>query len=112
MSFSGAYPNLGNIMKLSSAVTRSITAENVYGEKGRGGMADWSETPQPEVVKIGQPWDKNRHAGDLGQGWKIRPAIRATSEDRKIRSMRPRVLLSWSPPGRRLTYSPNSPRHA
>ena len=75
MSFSGAYPTLGNIMKLSSAVTRSITAENVYGEKGRGGMAEVSDTPQPEVVRIGQPWDRNRHAGDLGQTWKVRPAL-------------------------------------
>jgi len=75
MAFNGASMNLGNIAKLSTALSRSITAENVYGEKGRGGMAEVSETPQPEVVRIGQPWEKNRHAGDLGRGWKVRPAM-------------------------------------
>lgn len=76
MAFNGAYMNLGNIMKLSNAVTRSITAENVYGEKGKGGMADQSETPQPEVAKIGQRWDSpNFSARDLGKTWKVRPCI-------------------------------------
>ncbi|NLG98916.1 MAG: DUF2961 domain-containing protein [Chloroflexi bacterium] len=76
MTFNGAYMNLGNIMKLSNAVTRSITAENVYGEKGKGGMADLTEAPQPEVEKIGQKWDgPNSCARDLGQKWKVRPCI-------------------------------------
>jgi len=62
---------LGNISRLANARTRSITAENVYGEKGRGGMADVSDTPQPEVVKIGQKWDgANKCARDLGRTWK------------------------------------------
>jgi len=52
--FNGAYVGLGNIAKLSQAVTRSITAENVYGEKGRGGMAEVSAAPQAEVIKLGQ----------------------------------------------------------
>ncbi len=76
MSFNGAYMSLGNIMKLSNAVTRSITAENVYGEKGKGGMAEVSAVPQPEVEKIGQVWDgPNACARDLGQTWKVRPCI-------------------------------------
>ncbi len=76
MSFNGAYMSLGNIMKLSDAVTRSITAENVYGEKGKGGMADVSAAPQPEVERIGQVWDgPNACARDLGQTWKVRPCI-------------------------------------
>ncbi|MBI3920890.1 MAG: DUF2961 domain-containing protein [Armatimonadetes bacterium] len=76
MSFNGACMNLGNIMKVSNAVTRSITAENVYGEKGRGGRAEVSDTPQPEVVKIGQRWDgPNSCARDLGLKWKVRPCI-------------------------------------
>lgn len=76
MSFTGANMNLGNIMKLSSAVTRSITAENVYGEKGKGGMADLTVEPQAEVAKIGQVWDgPNPCARDLAQTWKIRPCI-------------------------------------
>lgn len=75
MPFNGAQMSMGNIMKLSNAVTRSITAENVYGEKGRGGMAEVSDTPQPEVVKIGQNWQKQSGARDLGRKWKVRPSI-------------------------------------
>ena len=67
---------LGTISRLSKTVTRSITAENVYGEKGRGGMAEVSATPQPEVVKIGQLWEgPNSCARDLGRTWKVRPCI-------------------------------------
>ncbi len=74
--FNGSGLGLGNISKLSNAVTRSISAENVYGEKGRGGMADLTEAPQPEVVRIGQKWDgPNACARDLGQRWKVRPCI-------------------------------------
>jgi hypothetical protein len=76
MAFNGAYMHLGNVMKLSSAVTRSITAENVYGEKGRGGMAEVSATPQEAVKRIGQKWDgPNSCARDLGRTWKVRPCI-------------------------------------
>ncbi len=76
MSFNGLCTGLGNIMKLSDARTRSVTAENVYGEKGRGGMADVSETPQPVVERIGQAWDgPNACARDLGRKWKVRPCI-------------------------------------
>lgn len=79
--FNGINMHLGNIMKLSNAETRSITAENVYGEKGKGGMAEVSETPQPEVVRIGQQWDgPNTVATTLGQGWKVRPCITLPGE--------------------------------
>ncbi|MBE0699424.1 MAG: hypothetical protein IH586_21080, partial [Anaerolineaceae bacterium] len=81
MSFNGAYMNLGNIMKLSNARSRSITAENVYGEKGKGGMADLTEAAQAEVAKIGQKWDgPNACARDLGQPWKVRPCITLPKE--------------------------------
>jgi Protein of unknown function (DUF2961) len=67
---------LGNIFQLSDARTRLITAENVYGEKGRGGMADNTVEPQPEVQKIGQHWDgPNSCARELGQRWKVRPCV-------------------------------------
>jgi len=67
---------LFGISQLSDTQTRSITAENVYGEKGRGGMAEVSVTPQPEAVKIGQKWDgPNNCARDLGRTWKVRPCI-------------------------------------
>ena len=67
------YPGLGNLMKLSNAQTRSISPENVYGEKGRGGMAD--VTPQEEVTRIGQKWTPNRSVRELGHKWKVRPCI-------------------------------------
>ncbi|MHB9133950.1 MAG: glycoside hydrolase family 172 protein [Armatimonadota bacterium] len=74
--FNGLGMGLGNISRLSNAQTRSITAENVYGEKGKGGMAECSDTPQPEVERIGQVWDgANPCARDLGQTWKVRPCI-------------------------------------
>jgi hypothetical protein len=56
-NFTGAYMHMGNIMKLSTARTRSICPENVYGEKGEGGMAEISAEPQPDVAKIGQAWE-------------------------------------------------------
>src|ERR1035437_964889 len=54
---------------LPSLFTRSISPENLSGEKGKGGMAD--------------PADKEKHnaanasnaARDLGQGWKINPYV-------------------------------------
>ena len=76
MSFNGLGMGLGNISKLSNAQTRSLSAENVYGEKGRGGMAEWSTTPQAEVEKIGQKWSApNPASRDLGRTWKVRPFI-------------------------------------
>ncbi len=81
MAFNGASMHLGNIMKLSNAVTRSITAENVYGQKAKGGMADLSAEPQEDVARIGQKWDgPNPCARDLEQTWKIRPCITLPKE--------------------------------
>jgi len=37
--FDGLHMNLGNLSRLSKAKTRSISAENFTGEKGKGGMA-------------------------------------------------------------------------
>ncbi len=61
-SFNGLNVNLGNLGLLSNAQTRSISAENVTGEKGKGGLAT--------------PSSPNHPARELGQGWKIAPAIR------------------------------------
>jgi hypothetical protein len=61
MSFNGLNMHLGNLSRLSAAQTRSISAENFTGEKGQGGMA---------VEGHGA-----RAARDLGQGWKVSPAI-------------------------------------
>ncbi len=68
------FDGLFGITHLSNAQTRSISAENVYGEKGHGGMAGLTEAPQEEVARIGQPWGgPNKCARDLGRGWKVRP---------------------------------------
>lgn len=52
---------LGNLSKLVAARTRSISAENRTGEKGKGGMA--TEGISAECAR------------DLGKGWKISPAL-------------------------------------
>jgi len=60
--FNGLGVHLGNLSRLSDAETRSISAENVTGEKGKGGM---------DVEGI-----QSEQARDLGQGWKISPCVR------------------------------------
>jgi len=60
-TFNGLGMHLGNLSRLSSAKTRSISPENFTGEKGKGGMA--TEGPSSESAR------------DLGQGWKISPFI-------------------------------------
>ena len=62
MSFNGLGMNLGNLSRLSNAVTRSISPENFTGEKGKGGMATEGTGAGP--------------ARDLGQGWKVSPSVR------------------------------------
>lgn len=61
-SFDGLSCHLGNIHRLSHARTRSISAENPTGEKGKGAMAEDG---------VGA-----KFAADLGRGWKINPSIR------------------------------------
>ena len=68
--------SFSSITKLTNGQTRLITAENVYGEKGKGGMACNSPIPQPEVERIGQVWwDCHAPTRELGQKWKVRPCI-------------------------------------
>ena len=62
MSFNGLGMNLGNLSRLSNAVTRSISPENFRGEKGKGGMATEGTGAGP--------------ARDLGLGWKVSPSVR------------------------------------
>ncbi len=52
----------GNLSRLSAAQTRSISAENPTGEKGRGAMA--TEGTGAAAAR------------DLGRGWKVSPSIR------------------------------------
>lgn len=68
--------SLGNLALLRRSETRSVSPENVYGEKGKGGMAEVSDVPQPEVARIGQQWAPNYGpARELGRGWKVRPLV-------------------------------------
>ncbi|MEI6914150.1 MAG: glycoside hydrolase family 172 protein [Armatimonadota bacterium] len=60
--FNGLGLHLGNLSRLSSAKTRSISPENFTGEKGKAGMA--TEGTGMNCAR------------ELGQGWKISPSIR------------------------------------
>ena len=59
--FNGLGMHLGNLARLSNAQSRSISAENPTGAKGRGGMA----TEGSGAV----------FAREVGRGWKISPSI-------------------------------------
>jgi len=60
--FDGLGMNLGNLSRLSAAETRSLSAENPTGEKGKGGLA--AEGTGAHCAR------------ELGQGWKISPSVR------------------------------------
>ncbi len=60
-AFNGLGMHLGNLPRLSNAITRSISAENPTGAKGQGGMA----TEGTGSIA----------ARELGQGWKISPCL-------------------------------------
>ncbi|HVO11145.1 MAG TPA: glycoside hydrolase family 172 protein [Vicinamibacteria bacterium] len=60
--FGGLGLGLGSLARLSKARTRSISPENLTGEKGRGGMAT-------EGTGAGA-------ARELGRGWKVSPSVR------------------------------------
>lgn len=64
--FNGLDLNLGNLARLSTAQTRSISPENFTGGKGKGGMA---------TEGTGYPHGPAR---DLGPGWKASPSIHLT----------------------------------
>ena len=61
MAFNGLGLNLGNLSRLSNAVTRSISPENFKGEKGGGARATEGTGANA--------------AADLGLGWKISPSV-------------------------------------
>ena len=62
MAFNGLGMNLGNVSRLSSAKSRSISAENFTGEKNAGALAT-----------EGTGANASR---DLGKGWKVSPCVR------------------------------------
>ena len=61
MAFNGIVNGLGDLSRLSDAKTRSISSENLTGEKGRGGMCKWEDGAAKEASR------------DLGLGWKVNP---------------------------------------
>jgi hypothetical protein len=68
--FNGLEMNMGNLYRLSDAKTRSISPENLTGEKGKAGMADPADKDKPNTANA------TSAARDLGQGWKVNPYIR------------------------------------
>ncbi|MHC4983544.1 MAG: glycoside hydrolase family 172 protein [Planctomycetota bacterium] len=75
--FNGLGMSLGDLSRLSNAKTRSISAENPTGEKGKGALAEA---------------DPNGPARELGRGWKCRPCI-------KIKAGEEYVLADIEGPG-------------
>jgi len=69
-AFDGLNMNLGNLSKLSDAKTRSISPENFTGEKGKGGMAQLSDSIYNHKALAA------RQARELGQGWKLNPCVK------------------------------------
>ena len=59
--------SLGNLSLPSKAKTRSISAENFTGEKGKGGMSTEGTGA--------------RAARELGQSWKVSPCIQIQSSE-------------------------------
>jgi hypothetical protein len=64
--FDGLDLHLGNLYRVSKAKSRSISPENLTGEKGKGGMAT-------------EGTGRNA-ARDLGQGWKVSPSVRIAAK--------------------------------
>ncbi len=62
MTFNGLGMNMGTLSRLSAAKSRSISPENLTGDKGQGGRAT-----------TGTGTEASR---DLGLGWKVSPSVR------------------------------------
>ena len=58
--------DLSNIYQKREAESRSLSAENYRGEKGKGGMATTETTLFPNGAQC---------ARELGQGWKVSPCL-------------------------------------
>ena len=55
--------HLGNLSLLSDAETRSISPENLIGEKGKGGMCELDDGSAKNAAR------------ELGKGWKVNPYV-------------------------------------
>ena len=58
--------DLANLYQKRDAESRSLSAENFMGEKGKGGMATFETSLHPPSAK---------NARDLGPGWKLSPCL-------------------------------------
>ncbi len=67
--FTGLDMNMGNLYRMSSAKTRSISPENFTGEKGKGGMDEPNDTRTNHA-------NARSEARDLGRGFKLNPFIK------------------------------------
>ena len=76
-AFTGLQSGLGSLPLLGRGRTRSISAENPTGEKGKGGRA----IPHPTEPK---PAASARAADDLGLDWKVRPFIRLNARETAV----------------------------
>jgi hypothetical protein len=65
--WNGLGMNMGNLSRLSQAVTRSVSPENFTGEKGKAGMS--VDGPALNAAR------------DLGQGWKVSPYVRVKPKE-------------------------------
>lgn len=72
-SFNGLDMNLGSLSRLSNVVIRSISPENLTGEKGKGGMA---RMENKDIPKRANAFNAAR---DLWQGWKVNPFVQIKS---------------------------------
>ena len=62
-SFNGLETNLDNLFRISDAKSRSISPENITGEKGKGGMTKLENGSAAHAAR------------DLGTGWKVNPYL-------------------------------------
>jgi hypothetical protein len=74
-NFSGLGTDLGNLWRMSSAKTRSISPENFTGEKGKGGMA-LQGTGAIHARGLGKDGD--------GLGWKVSPSIEIAAGENRL----------------------------
>ncbi len=65
IAFDGLNTDLGNLFRVSAAETRSISPENLTGEKGGGGQS--TNGPARGAAR------------ELGQGWKLSPYVRISA---------------------------------
>ncbi|MDR0668659.1 MAG: DUF2961 domain-containing protein [Treponema sp.] len=67
--FSGIDSHVGNLSFLSDARSRSLSAENPRGEKGKGAMCELKDGISRNAAR------------DLGKGWKVNPCARIKAHE-------------------------------